>query len=105
MPTCNSPYFYAMSVIGQVVWVARVVTHYIYGATQFNLLQLHYNYNHNIILMLLIFTHPLEFDTQHYEDLIKFFWSIDFHRLLWLLMTVQNYNTWHNTNIYTNIYS
>jgi hypothetical protein len=57
MTTCNSPYLYAIIVIGQVTWVAKVVIHYIYGVTQFNSLQLHYNYNHNIVLMLLIFIH------------------------------------------------
>jgi hypothetical protein len=37
-------------------------------------MQLHYNYNHNVMWMLLIFIHPLKFDTWHYEDL-KFFYK------------------------------
>jgi hypothetical protein len=43
-------------------------------------LQFHYNYNHNIMLTLLIFIHPLKFDTWHnsklpYGVLIEF-WNI-----------------------------
>ncbi len=73
----NSLYFYIVSVIWQVAWVARVVTHYIYNAIWLQLcqnnsfsttMQLHYNYNHNVMLMLLIFIHPLKFDTWHYEN-------------------------------------
>jgi hypothetical protein len=50
-------------------------------------MQLHYNYNHNVMLMQVIFIHPLKFDTWHYEDFwINFFKNIDLHHLLWLLM-------------------
>jgi hypothetical protein len=31
-------------------------------------MQFHYKYNHNVMLMLLIFIRPLKFDTSHYED-------------------------------------
>jgi hypothetical protein len=58
-------------------------------------MQLHYNYNHNVILTLVIFIHP-SIKIWHMAlwkkfDLKKF----DLHHLLWLLM-VQNYDMWHN---------
>jgi len=31
-------------------------------------MELHYNYNHNAMLTLLIFNQPLKFDTWHYEN-------------------------------------
>ncbi len=36
--TCNSPYLYAMSAIGQVARATRVTTHCIYGAIHYNLI-------------------------------------------------------------------
>jgi hypothetical protein len=36
MTTCNSLYLHIVSVIGQVVWVARVAIHRIYGVVNFN---------------------------------------------------------------------
>jgi len=38
MNTCNSLYFYTMNDIEQVLWVAKVATHCIYGATHYNLI-------------------------------------------------------------------
>jgi hypothetical protein len=55
----------------------------------------HYNYNHKIMLMLLIFINPLKFDTLHYE----FFWilivfgNIDLHHLLWIVNN--GLKSWH----------
>jgi hypothetical protein len=64
----------------------RVATHRIYGATHcnsiatmlkpliFNYYATPQHYNHNIMLMLVIFIHPLKLDMWHYEDFwIKFF--------------------------------
>jgi len=48
MSTCNSLYFYVVSVIKQVAWIARIVTHHIYDAIHCNSiatqLQLIFNY-------------------------------------------------------------
>jgi len=60
-------------------------------------MQLHYNYNHNVMLTLLIFIHLLKIDTWHNDEFwIKFFFlkSIDLPRLLWLLMMVRYYDMW-----------
>jgi len=99
MTTCNSLYFYIVSVIKQIAWVAKVC---IYGAIHCNsiasqlqlcwnnsfstIMQLHYDYNHNIMLLLLIFIRLFKSNTWHYKDFFNiFFWNIDFHHLLWLL--------------------
>jgi hypothetical protein len=67
-------------------------------------MQLHI-YNHDVMLTFLIYTHPLKFDTWHYEDfwILKLFsfWNINLHHLLWLLMMFQDYDTWHNKKIAT----
>jgi hypothetical protein len=34
------------------------------------IMQVHYNYGHNIILTLLIFIYSLKFDMWHYEDFL-----------------------------------
>jgi len=36
LDTCNSPYLYVVSAIGQVAGVAKVATHHIYDATHYN---------------------------------------------------------------------
>jgi hypothetical protein len=79
MTTCNSPYFYIVSVIQQVAWVVKLqLTIYVVQliATQLQvgqnhsfstIMQFHYNYNHNIMLTLVIFIHPLKLEMWHYE--------------------------------------
>jgi hypothetical protein len=102
MTTCNSPYFYTLSVIKQVAWVVQLqliiyVVQLIATRLQLcrnhsfsTIMQLHYNYSHNVMLTLLIFIHTLKLDMWHYEDFWIFFWNIDFHHLLWLLRVL-----WH----------
>lgn len=62
------------------------------------IMQLHYNYTHDVILMSIIVIHIQKFDMWHYEDFFTliFFGNIDLHRPLWLLMMVRNCDTWHN---------
>ncbi len=83
MSTCNSLYFYVMSVIKQATWIVRIVTHRIYYAIHYNsiatqlqlywnnsfstTMQFYYNYGHNVMMMLLIFIHPLKCETWHYK--------------------------------------
>ncbi len=70
--------------------LAKVATHHIYNVTHYNSIvtlskqlfstnmQLH-NYNHDVMLTLLIFIHPLKFDTWYYEN----FWiKMFFERLI-----------------------
>jgi hypothetical protein len=62
-------------------------------------MQLHYNTTHHVMLTPLIVIHLLKFNMWHYEIFWTnyfFFQNIDLHHLLWLLMMVQNYDTWHN---------
>jgi hypothetical protein len=82
-------FFNVVSVIKQVAWVAKVITHHIYiYIVQFIavLLQLYQNnsfsttmqfhYNHNVMLTLLIFIHPSKFDMCHHEDFFFFFFEV-----------------------------
>jgi hypothetical protein len=61
----------------------KIATHHIYGLIHCNLIknnlfstimQLHYNYTHDVMLISLIVIHLLKFDMWHYED----FWTLIF---------------------------
>jgi hypothetical protein len=74
----------------------KVATRHIYSATQLQLcrttsttMQLHYNYSHNVMLTSIKTWHVALW------RFLDFFWTIDFHNLLWLLMA-RYYNTWPN---------
>jgi hypothetical protein len=55
----------------------KVIIHYIYDAIHCDLfstiMQLHYNYTHNVMLTSLIVIHLLKYDMWHYEDLWTYF--------------------------------
>jgi len=55
------------------------------------IMQLHYNYNHNVMLTLIIFIHPLKFDTWHYKIKMYFkkYWFPSF------IMIVDGPKLWH----------
>jgi hypothetical protein len=81
--SCNSLYLYAMSVNKQVAWVIELqLTIYTmqFIATQLQfiqnnsfstIIQLHYNYTHDVMMMSLIAIHLLKCDTWYYEN----FWT------------------------------
>ncbi len=110
--SCNSLYLYVMNVNEQVTWNAKLqltiyMVQFIVVPLQLSqnnsfstIIQLHYNYTHDVMLMSIIIIHLLKFNTWHYEDFLtlkKF--NIDFHRLLWFLMTIRNCDTWHNRKL------
>jgi hypothetical protein len=111
---CNSLYLYAISVNGQVAWVAKL--QFIVYATQLITTQLqlyqnnsfstimwfHYNCTHDVMMMSLIVIHPWKYDTWHmkfFGHKIIIFSNIDFYCPLWLLMMIWNCDTWHNKKI------
>jgi hypothetical protein len=110
--TCNSLYLYIMNVIGQITWIAKLqrtvyMVKLIAIQLQINqnnlfstVMQLHYNYTHDVMFTSLIVIHPLKFNMWHYEDFwtykLFYFWNIDLHHPLWLLMIVWDCNIWHN---------
>jgi hypothetical protein len=62
----------------------------------------HYNYTHDVMLMSLIVIHLLKSNTWHYKEFLTFKnQNIDLHCPLWCLMTIQDYNMWHNKKIAT----
>jgi len=81
---CNSLYLYVVSANKQVAWIAKlqlIIYTVQFIATQLQLsqnnsfsttMQLHYNYTHDVILMLLIVIHILKFNTWHYKKLTFF---------------------------------
>ncbi len=108
MTTCNLVYFtlwmlsYKLHELQELQFIVYaiqliVIKLQLYGNNLVSTsMQLH-NYNHNIMLPLLIFIHPLKFDMWHYDDFwIILFLNIDLHCLVWLLMMVWNYDMWHN---------
>jgi hypothetical protein len=101
-----------MSAIGQVAWITKLylivymvkfiaIQLRIYPNNSFlTTMQLHYNYTHDVMLASLIVIHALKIYMWHYEDFwtykFFFFWNIDLHHPLWLLMMVRDYDMWHN---------
>jgi hypothetical protein len=63
-------------------------------------MQLPYDYNHNVMLMLFLI-HSLEFNMWHHED----FWVIFFEILISIVhydysfLMVLNYDMWHNQKL------
>jgi len=105
-----------MNVNEQVAWNAKLqlivyMVQFIAIQLQFNqnnsfstIIPLHYNYTHDVMPMSIIIIHLLKFNMWQYEN----FWTlknnnIDFHRPLWLLMMIRNYDTWHINFILKNI--
>jgi hypothetical protein len=83
-----------MSANGQIAWIAKlqlIVYMIQLIATMskqliFNIMQLHYNYTHDVMLMSLIVIHLLKFDIWNYE----IFWKIYF--LFEILISIVHYD-------------
>jgi len=94
---CNSLYLYVVSVNEQVAWVAELqltvyTVQFIVTQLQFSqnnsfstIIQLHYNYTHDVMLMSLIVIHLLKSNMWYYED----FWIYFF---LEILISTVHYN-------------
>ncbi len=108
--TCNSPYLYIMSVIEQVVTIAKVAIHHIYDAIHYNsittlsqqffsTMQLPYDYNHNVMLMSFSSIHQnlthgtMRIVCDFFEILISIIhYDYSFDMVL-------DYDTWHNPKL------
>jgi hypothetical protein len=95
MNTCNSSYLYVVNPNKQITWIAKLqfnVYMVQFITTQLQLYQnnsfsttmrFHYNYTHDVMLMLLIVIHLLKINTWHYGSFwtykLLFFQNIDLH--------------------------